>query len=60
MVFHGGLWYALSIIGIGMTYCVVKAAIGYVPGQRDLIITEPTESIINGASRMAIGERLFF
>jgi hypothetical protein len=27
MVFHGGLWYALSIIGIGMTYCVIKAAV---------------------------------
>lgn len=27
MVFHGGLWYALSIIGLGVTYCVVKAAI---------------------------------
>jgi hypothetical protein len=27
MVFHGGLWYALSIIGAGVTYCIVKAAI---------------------------------
>ncbi|HHP7236756.1 MAG TPA: hypothetical protein ACFCUC_19150 [Desulfobacterales bacterium] len=26
MVFHGGLWYALTIIGLGMTYCVLKAA----------------------------------
>ncbi len=26
MVFMGGLWYALTIIGIGMTYCIVKAA----------------------------------
>ena len=26
-VFMGGLWYALTILGIGMTYCVVKAAI---------------------------------
>jgi hypothetical protein len=25
MVFHGGLWYALTILGIGMIYCVVKA-----------------------------------
>jgi hypothetical protein len=25
MVFHGGLWYALSVIGMGMTYCVIKA-----------------------------------
>jgi hypothetical protein len=27
MVFHGGLWYALSVIGMGVTYCVIKAAI---------------------------------
>jgi hypothetical protein len=22
----GGLWYALSILGLGMTYCIIKAA----------------------------------
>jgi hypothetical protein len=27
MVFHGGLWYALSILGLGLTYCIIKAAI---------------------------------
>ena len=27
IVFMGGLWYALSILGIGTTYCIVKAAI---------------------------------
>jgi hypothetical protein len=27
VVFMGGLWYALTILGIGMTYCVIKAAI---------------------------------
>jgi len=26
MVFHGGLWYALSIMGLGVTYCIIKAA----------------------------------
>jgi hypothetical protein len=26
-VFMGGLWYALTILGIGMTYCIIKAAI---------------------------------
>jgi divalent metal cation (Fe/Co/Zn/Cd) transporter len=26
LVFHGGLWYALSIIGMGITYCILKAA----------------------------------
>ncbi len=25
-VFMGGLWYALSIIGLGLTYCLYKAA----------------------------------
>jgi hypothetical protein len=27
IVFMGGLWYALSILGIGMAYCIIKAAI---------------------------------
>ena len=26
MVFHGGLHYALTIISIGMAYCIIKAA----------------------------------
>jgi hypothetical protein len=26
-VFHGGLWYALSVIGMGMTYCIIKSVI---------------------------------
>ena len=26
MVFMGGLWYALSIMGLGLTYCILKAA----------------------------------
>jgi hypothetical protein len=25
IVFHGGLWYALNIIGLGMAYCVIKS-----------------------------------
>ena len=25
MVFMGGLWYALGIIGLGMTFCIGKA-----------------------------------
>lgn len=25
MVFMGGLWYALGIIGLGMTFCVLKS-----------------------------------
>jgi hypothetical protein len=27
IVFMGGLWYALSILGMGMTFCVVKAIV---------------------------------
>jgi hypothetical protein len=26
MLFMGGLWYALSILGMGLTYCILKAA----------------------------------
>jgi hypothetical protein len=33
IVFHGGLWYALGIIGLGLTYCVVKAAIDTAKGK---------------------------
>jgi len=25
MVFMGGVWYALGILGMGLTYCVIKA-----------------------------------
>ncbi len=32
IVFMGGLWYALSIIGAGMTYCIIKAAIDTLKG----------------------------
>ena len=32
LVFHGGLWYALTILGLGITYCVVKAAISSMQG----------------------------
>ncbi|MFC1895444.1 hypothetical protein ACFL0Q_02120 [Thermodesulfobacteriota bacterium] len=27
IVFMGGLWYALTIIGLGLTYAFIKAAI---------------------------------
>jgi hypothetical protein len=27
MVFMGGLWYALTIMGLGLTYCIIKAVI---------------------------------
>jgi len=26
MVFMGGLWYALSIMGAGLTFCLIKSA----------------------------------
>ena len=25
LVFHGGLWFALTVLGLGMTYCIIKA-----------------------------------
>jgi len=34
-VFMGGLWYALSIIGLGMTYCVGKAMLDTMHGHGD-------------------------
>jgi hypothetical protein len=33
MVFHGGLWYALTILGLGMTYCIIKAALDSAKGK---------------------------
>ena len=29
----GGLWYALSILGLGMTYCIIKAVVDVLKGQ---------------------------
>jgi len=35
LVFMGGLWYALTIIGLGMTYCILKTAIDVTRGDTD-------------------------
>ncbi len=32
-VFMGGLWYALTILGLGLTYCIIKAAYDSYKGQ---------------------------
>lgn len=32
-VFHGALWYALSVLGMGMTYCIIKAAYDTIKGK---------------------------
>jgi len=29
----GGLWYALTILGLGMTYCIGKAALDTAAGK---------------------------
>ena len=34
MVFMGGLWYALSIIGAGLTFCIIKAVIDTTQGSK--------------------------
>jgi hypothetical protein len=34
MVFHGGLWYALSVIGMGMTFVIIKIGCRYHAGKR--------------------------
>ena len=33
MVFMGGLWYALTIMGMGMTYCIGKAVLDTTSGK---------------------------
>jgi hypothetical protein len=33
LVFHGGLWFALSIIGMGMTYSIIKAVYDIIKGK---------------------------
>jgi hypothetical protein len=35
MVFHGGLWYALTVIGLGMGYCIIKAVLQSGKGNGD-------------------------
>ena len=32
-VFHGGLWYALSVIGMGMTFVVIKSVVDTMQGK---------------------------
>jgi hypothetical protein len=31
-VFHGGLYFALSVIGMGMTYCIIKSVVDTMNG----------------------------
>ena len=33
ILFMGSLWYALAILGMGMTYCIIKAVYDTVQGQ---------------------------
>ena len=33
VLFMGGLWYALGILGLGLTYCIFKAAIETAQGK---------------------------
>ena len=33
LVFMGGLGFALTVMGIGVTYCIIKAAIDAYPGK---------------------------
>ncbi len=35
MVFMGGLWYALNIIGMAMTYCIIKSIYDTYKGKDD-------------------------
>ena len=33
LVFHGGLWFALNVIGAAMTFCVGKAVYDTIKGK---------------------------
>ena len=33
IVFHGGLWFALTAIGLGVTYCLLKAVLDTAKGK---------------------------
>lgn len=33
LVFMGGLWFALTILGLGMAYCIIKAVIDTAQGK---------------------------
>ena len=35
LVFMGGLWYALTIIGLGMTYVVIKSLMDTMSGHHE-------------------------
>lgn len=35
LVFHGGLYYALTILGVGMTYCIIKSIVDTVKADGD-------------------------
>ena len=32
MVFFGAMWYVISILGLGMTYCVLKSIVETIHG----------------------------
>ncbi|MCJ8502149.1 hypothetical protein [Desulfatitalea alkaliphila] len=32
-VFHGALWVVLSIIGMGMTFCIIKSVVDTMQGK---------------------------
>ena len=33
LLFHGALWFALSVIGLGVTFCVIKAVVDTAKGK---------------------------
>jgi hypothetical protein len=33
LIFHGWLWFALNVVGIGMTFCIIKAIYDTVKGK---------------------------
>jgi len=60
LLFMGGLWFALSIMGLGVTYCIIKAIFDMSKKSGAVIIRRREPSCIKGAySGNAPGEALF-
>ncbi len=41
LLFMGGLWFALSVMGLGLTYCIIKAFLTCLKKMAPVIIKMP-------------------
>ena len=49
LLFMGGLWFALSIMGLGVTYCIIKAVFDMTKKIALVIIRRREPSTVKGA-----------